>query len=460
MSIRLRLTLLYIAILAITLITFSVALYFIQSQATLEATKATLARQAQEYANIARRLPPRPDAPMMMPMPGRWAQMRAWDGMVTRRTADLNDTMLPLSDAGLRAVQTGRAWIETANVDGDPLLIYSQLVGHAERAEIVQVAAPIIERENALATLRVLLISGNIVAILIAFAMGWMLAGAALAPIHRITQTAQTIGAERDFRRRVQHVGPNDEVGQLAAMFNTMLTELESAYRHVERALDTQKRFVADASHELRTPLTTIRGNIELLRNDLPLDARERADILAETKEEIERLIRLVNQLLTLARADAGRTLRREAVPLKPLIEDACRQTQLLAPRRVLRTEAVEDVDALADRDALKQVLLVLLDNARVHTPASAQIEVTARRDASRVALTIRDTGPGIAPAVLPHIFERFYRGDFSRSGGGAGLGLAIAKELIEAQGGTLTAASEIGRGSTFTITLPLAPLT
>lgn len=456
MSIRLRLTLLYLAILAITLIIFSGALYFIQSQAMLETTRTILARQAYEYTNLARRFPPRPDAPLPATMPGRWTQTRSLDGTVLRRTADLGETTLPLSEAGLRATQAGSAWVETATVEGEPLLIYSQLIGLPERGEIVQIAAPIGEREHALATLRALLIAGNTLAILAAFAIGWALAGAALAPIQRIAQTAQAIGAARDFRRRVQHSGPHDEVGQLTAMFNTMLTELESAYRQVERALDTQKRFVADASHELRTPLTTLRGNIELLRNAVPLDARERAEILTDTKEEIERLIRLVNQLLTLARADAGRPLRREAVPLKALIEDACRQTKALAPQRTLRAEAIEDVEVLADRDALKQVLLILLDNARVHTPARAQIEVTARRAAARGVITIRDTGPGIAPNVLPHLFERFYRADASRSGGGAGLGLAIAKELIEAQGGTIRAESRVGEGSLFELSLPI----
>ncbi len=457
MSIRLRLTILYTAILAITLTVFSIGLYTIQSQATLESVKTTLARQAQEYVNLARRFPPR--AEMMMPatMPGRWTQMRGTDGAITRRTPDLGDTILPLSEAGWRVVKTGAPWTEVATVEGEPLLIYSQLIGSSDRAEIVQIAAPIVEREKALATLHTLLVVGNTLAILTAFVIGWAIAGAALEPIHRITQTAQAIGAERDFRRRVQHRGHNDEVGQLAAMFNTMLTELESAYRHVERALDAQRRFVADASHELRTPLTTIRGNIELLRRDLPLDAHERADILADTKEEIERLIRLVNQLLVLARVDAGRPLHPEAIPLKPLIEDACRQTQSLAPQRVLRAE-VADVDVWADRDALKQVLLILLDNARVHTPPSAHIHVLTQSDASQVTLTIRDTGPGIAPEVLPHLFERFYRGDFSRSGSGAGLGLAIAKELIQAQGGTITAQSMLGQGSAFIITLPRAP--
>jgi len=225
----------------------------------------------------------------------------------------------------------------------------------------------------------------------------------------------------------------------------------------VEQALETQKRFVADASHELRTPLTTIRGNIELLRNDLPLEPQERADILADTKEEIERLIRLVNQLLLLARADAGRPLHCDTVPLKPLIEDACRQIHALAPQRTISTDQVHEVSVWADRDALKQVLLILLDNARVHTPARATISVSTTVAANHATITIRDTGPGIPPDVLPHVFERFYRGDVSRHGGGAGLGLAIAKELIEGQGGSIAVQSTVGQGTAFTLTLPLS---
>jgi two-component system OmpR family sensor kinase len=458
MSIRLRLTLLYIAILALTLIAFSVGLYVIQSQATLEATKAALARQVQEMANGVRRFTPRPDSAVSTTMPGRWTQIRSLDGTVLRRTADLGDTTLPLSEAGLRAVQAETPWVEEAQVDDDLLLIYSQAISAPERAtEIIQVAAPITEREQMLNTLGAILIGGDTLVILAAFAIGWVLAGAALQPIHRITQTAQAIGAERDFRHRVQHIGPNDEVGQLATTFNTMLTELESAYRQVEQALEAQRRFAADASHELRTPLTTIRGNIELLRQDVPMDEKERADVLADTKEEVARLIRLVNQLLMLARADARRTLRREPLPLKPLIEDVCRQTKLLAPRRTITAETGGAVMVLADRDALKQVLLILLDNALVHTPTGATISVTTALSAPRVAIQIRDTGPGIAPNLLPHIFERFYRGDASRSGGGAGLGLSIAKELIEAQDGTIAVESQIGQGSVFTVTLPQA---
>ncbi len=168
----------------------------------------------------------------------------------------------------------------------------------------------------------------------------------------------------------------------------------------------------------------------------------------------MERLIRLVNQLLVLARADAGLTLKREPVPLKPLLEDVYRQAKLIGPRSLALSEDIPDVQLLADRDALKQVLLILVDNAHMHTPPETEIHLSATLNEGRVAISVSDSGPGIAPDALPHIFERFYRGAVSRNGRGTGLGLAIAKELIEGQEGTISVASGVGKGSVFTVTL------
>lgn len=460
MSIRLRLTLLYSFILTFTLSVFGAALYAIQSQSTYNAIQAALIQQANGIANNDRRMPMFPSGAMTAPVsPGRWAQVRSPDGTVGARTADLGDTTLPLSDAGLRAVQRGAPWFETAQVDGEPLLILSQpQMNPAGRlVRIIQVAAPIAERDQALSNLRLVLMAGGALLILAAFVMGWVLAGMALAPIHRITHTAQAIGAERDFNRRVTHPGPNDEIGQLATTFNAMLTELESAYRQLQQALQTQRRFVADASHELRTPLTTLRGNLELLRRQPPISAHDQANVTTDSIEETDRLIRLVNDLLSLARADAGRKLRTESVALRPLLDDVWRQAKQLAPDRVIECAAALDVSIRGDHDALRQCLLVLLDNAITHTAPNAQIFLSVTQDDKRAAIHVRDTGAGIPPEQLSHIFERFYRGDASRTGKGAGLGLSIATELVEAQGGTLTVQSQVGQGSVFTLTLPRA---
>jgi two-component system OmpR family sensor kinase len=473
-SIRLRLSLLYTAILALTLIAFSSILYVAQSRAVYGGIRADLVRQADGFARANGQAPgpgsgpPMPGGtpPGMPPEPslpsgtlrGRWTQTRSLAGEVLGQSLDLSGTSLPLSDAGLRAVQNGSQWFETAPVQDQTALILSRSYTTQDGVtQIVQVAFPISQSLQSLNTLRWILIAGSSLAIIAAFVLGWVLAGTALQPIHRITQTAQAIGAEHNFSRRVAHTGPADEVGQLAVTFNDMLAELEAAYRQLEDALESQKRFVADASHELRTPLTTVRGNIELLRREPPVAAGERAEILADTTEEVDRLIRLVNQLLLLARADAGTALQRETLPVQPLLEDVCRQARLLAPGRAIACEPAPGLWVEGDRDALKQVLLILVDNAATHSGPGAKIEISAAQSGGSAAVSVRDAGPGIAPDVLPHIFERFYRGEVSRSGPGAGLGLSIAKELVEAQGGAIRVESTPGRGSVFTVLLPAA---
>jgi signal transduction histidine kinase len=299
------------------------------------------------------------------------------------------------------------------------------------------------------------LLAGGGLGLLVAFGAGWLLAGAALRPIDRIIQTARAIGAERDFTRRVAYRGPNDEVGRLATTFNVMLTELHATYRQVAQALQAQRRFVGDASHELRTPLTTIRGNLELLRREPPIGESDRRAVLSDTIDETERLARLVNDLLALARADAGWQPALDPVAVDALVEEVCRQARLLAPDRPIVADVSRDVTVVANRDLLKQVLLILVDNALKHTPPSGAVTIAAMAEGEQVALGVRDEGPGIAPDMLPHLFERFYRGDSARTEGGTGLGLAIARALVEAQGGAIAVESCAGAGSVFTVRLP-----
>jgi two-component system OmpR family sensor kinase len=161
--------------------------------------------------------------------------------------------------------------------------------------------------------------------------------------------------------------------------------------------------------------------------------------------------------LLVLARADAGQELPLEPVALQPIIEEVCRQAQALSPNRTVVSMPAGDGSVMANRDALKQVLLILLDNATRHTQDGAAIRVTTSASGDRLSISVADSGPGISPSVLPHIFRRFYRGEVSRSGQGAGLGLSIAKELVELQHGAIAVSSEAGRGATFTVTLPAA---
>jgi signal transduction histidine kinase len=457
MSLRLRLTLLYSAVLALALIAFSAALYFTASRLTFDAVEETLVNEAQRLSaskdfqldHIRYRAGKFSD-------PQTYVQTVRADGQIADRTSNLGDYVLPLSDGGWQTCRQGKSWTEIVATENGRLLVYSRPIWGQGRVEgVLQVARALGEYDQALGTLRGLLISGSVLATLTTFGLGWVFAGAALRPINRITQTAQAIGAERNFDRRVSYSGPDDEVGRLAVMFNTMLTELQSAYRHVEQALYAQRRFGADASHELRTPLTTIRGNLGLLEREPPISAEDRAAVIADTVEECDRLIRLVNNLLVLARADGGLALRKEPIPLQAFIEDVCRQARLLASERVIRCENALDATVPGDRDALKQVMLILLDNAIKYTPPHGTITIATAATDGRIMIHVRDTGPGVPPAALPYIFERFYRVETSRTRAGAGLGLAIARELVEAQGGAITVESQMGKGSQFTVTLP-----
>jgi two-component system OmpR family sensor kinase len=457
MSIRLRLTLLYSVILAATLVVFGVALYFTVARVTLNVVARSLRSQAPPVVRVRPFRSGHFDfPPVRFAQPDTYMQVVAPDGEVIDRSANLGSYQLPVTGASLQAGLNGRPETEIASTDSGRLLVYSQpLVNDGRVVGLVQLGRSLVDYDQSLNTLRrILLLVGGVVTAA-AFGVGWVLAGTGLQPIHRIAQTARAIGAQRDFHRRVDYDGPPDELGELATTFNAMLTELEDAYHQLEGALQVQRRFVADASHELRTPLTTVRGNLELLRRQPPISAEDRTAVLSDVVDECDRLIRLVNDLLILARADAGRPLHTQPVRLQPLVQHVCRQAQLLDPEKTIDCNAVDDVTVVGDEDALKQVVLSLVDNAVKYTPRGGTISIGTAVNGDRVAIGVRDTGPGIPPPIQPHIFERFYQSDTARAGAGFGLGLAIAKTLVEAQGGTICVDSELGRGSTFTVRLP-----
>jgi two-component system OmpR family sensor kinase len=477
MSIRLRLTLLYSLILALTLIIFGLALYSIQARDTLDSLKRDLVMSSDRLVQATLRTdparPPREPAPQVPPPPkpfDEFSSDQAFQALPEReiaRVLDENGNLLaspfgeaqdalPLSAAGLTALQNEKDWWESSTVSDEHMLIYSRpIVQGSEPLLIVQVARSLTERDRTLRSLATTLAGAGLLTILIAFGVGWVLSGLTLSPIHRITQTAREIGDERDFSRRVAYSGPPDEVGQLANTFNQMLARLQDAYQAVEHALEMQRRFVADVSHELRTPLTTLRGNLGLLGRTPPAPPEERADILSDMVDESDRLIRLVNDLLLLARADAGRSLKREPLALQPVLDEAVRQAHQLDAKRQITLDVSPETAALGDRDAFKQVMLSLLDNALKHS--AGDIQVTADGNGGQVEISVQDHGHGIAPEDLAHVFDRFYRSDESRDVAGFGLGLPIAKTLTEGMGGTITIASELGKGSIVTLRLPTA---
>ena len=475
MSIRLRFTLIYNVILVLVLTIFSLALYSIQSHSTLDSMKKDLELSSNTLGTsvvnvVLSFLPPdssSPSLPMsflffssegkLLDIPEREI-VRVLDSngnLVASPYGRAEDT-LPLSSKGLAALQNEQNWWETATSNGSHILIYNRpVLINGNVKYILQVARPLTERDNSLKTLSTTLIIADMVTLLAALGIGWALSGITLNPIHRITRTARVIGEERDFTRRVEHKGPQDEVGQLATTFNSMLERLQDSYQRVAHSLEMQRNFVADVSHELRTPLTTLRGNLELLRRDPPISEPDRADVLDDMVDESDRLIRLVNELLLQARADAGRNLAHEPIQVKPVLEDVCRQARQIDPGRQISVQASDDLTFLGDRDALKQILLILLDNALKYT--DADIEVSALLSESQVELQVKDYGPGIPPQKLEHVFDRFYRAEDTSTSAGLGLGLSIARSLVEAQGGTIRIESEMGSGSTVILTFQSA---
>jgi signal transduction histidine kinase len=495
MSIRLRLTLLYSIILALTLMLFSAMLYAAQARYTLNIVRQDLSKVAHPIARMLERADRALiEGPQSFP-PGNFQNDQARQLMQPfMRNVRVQDTVrlldpsgvpfdlainedtadLPLSLKGLVRLRRGLVWMEIAQSEEGRMLIYNQpALVNGQLVGIVQISRSLKDRDRSLRSLRVALLAGSLITTLVAFGIGWGLAGVTLRPIHRITQTAREIGQAQDFSSRVEHKGPNDELGRLARTFNSMLAHLEDAYQQITHALHVQRDFVADVSHELRTPLTTIRGNLALLQRDPPLPTAEQEDILSDLIAESERLSRLVSDLLTLARADTGRSkLTAARVDVQSLIDEVCRQARLLAPNREVTCESVDDLTVMANEDALKQVMLILLDNAAKHAHGPIRVTLrdgfpstSAEAQSSNfgddlnhfVAIRVKDHGPGMSPELQARIFDRFYRGDVSRSTPGFGLGLSIAQALIQAQQGHIEVKSAIGEGSTFTVYVPKA---
>ncbi|MCX7975718.1 MAG: HAMP domain-containing histidine kinase, partial [Bellilinea sp.] len=255
-----------------------------------------------------------------------------------------------------------------------------------------------------------------------------------------------------DLSRRIP-VAPTaqDEVSRLIRAFNQTLERLEKLF-------DTQRRFLADVSHELRTPLTVIKGEVGLMRLTNELDEES----LRNIEKEVDRLTRLVGDLLLLAQAESGQLpLDLKPVEMDTILLEVMQQMQVLASGKInLRLEEIDQVIVNGDRDRLKQVILNLVSNAINYTPPGGEVRVWLSKRDGRACLKVEDTGPGIQPDDLPYIFDRFYRGDPSRKrteNSGFGLGLSIAKWIVDRHGGQIEVESEVGKGTRFTVWLPLA---
>jgi signal transduction histidine kinase len=327
-----------------------------------------------------------------------------------------------------------------------------------------------------------LLISAGLITLVGTLLGGWVIANRVLQPLAEMAKTARAIAAATaqgtrigNLSRRVRRPGGRDEMAQVVDTFNEMLTNLE-------KAVQAQHRFIADASHELRAPLTTVQGNLAFLKRHMSeLPPEEQQTMLSDAHSETLRLAQLVDELLLLARADANvdkvpaqkeqeKTIekddRQQPVELDRTVLQLVRQLRRRASIEVSKVKLevghIEPVRVRGEEESIRRILLILLDNALKYTlPASekddaGKVTVSLEKQGNEAVLRVRDTGIGIDPDDLPHIFERFYRADRARSREGTGLGLSIAQMLVEQLDGRITAESKSGQGSTFSVWFPL----
>ncbi|HEX8035387.1 MAG TPA: ATP-binding protein, partial [Ktedonobacterales bacterium] len=361
--------------------------------------------------------------------------------------------------SAIRGSSANNAFITATDKSGQRqlvVLIPIEDVSTRQTVALLEVSTSTAPIDAAVASTRLILLFGIGGALLVAFAVMLPLMSAGLRPLVAMERASRRIAAGA-LSLRLEEPPTNDEIGRLARSFNSMVAQLEAAFAR-------QKRFVADVSHELRTPLTALGGGLEML-----MLGADRGDPEASRRltrgmyHEVERMRRLVEDLLTLTRLDEGRArLRLGPVAVDALVAEVAEQAERLAPHRSVHTEVAENLPAIrADADYLRQVVLNLLDNAFKYTPEPGTATLVALRgDATHVILEVRDTGIGIPPDALPHVFERFYRADPARArtpqrAGGAGLGLSIAKGLVEAQGGQIEIASKLNVGTTVTLRFP-----
>jgi heavy metal sensor kinase len=310
-------------------------------------------------------------------------------------------------------------------------------------------ATPLDPTEATLRRVALLLLWASPAMLLLASLGGYWISRGALLPVDEMTKAARSIGIQ-NLSQRLAAPATGDELQRLAETWNEMLARLEAAVKRLSQ-------FTADASHELRTPIALIRTTAELtLRRERSVETYREA--LSQIVAESEKTAKLVEDLLLLARADAGRmSLPLERVELTPLVRDVYQQGQVLAEAKQLEISAdlpEEPVFVEANDPALRRMLLLLLDNALKYTPAGGHITLSVNHDPDSATVAVRDTGIGIPQTALPHVFERFYRVDESRSrgAGGTGLGLSIAKWIADRHHASLDAESVVGEGSVFRI--------
>lgn len=388
---------------------------------------------------------------------GEYIQMLNAQGSISCATSNMKGFHLPLTKLALQSASQGKPYFETIRTLGPApirLLTYPIIVD-GEITDLVQVGQDLSAMENALERLRLMLLIFSPLALAFLTFGGWFLAGRLLEPVVQITRTARRINAE-SLGKRIPVEDTQDELGQLAETFNSMLARLEDSFNRT-------KQFTADASHELRTPLAILKGETEVALR-WGKDPEELRQTLVSNLEEIDRMGHIIEDLLLLAKSEAGELrLDIREFSLGDLLQDLYLQGKTLGePKNIdisLRLQVTEDIRLKGDQFQLHRLMLNLVNNAIKYTPENGRVEIRLAVEGSEAVLAVADSGIGIAAEHLPHLFERFYRVDEARNRavGGTGLGLAIVKSIAEAHEGRVEIESTPGKGSVFTVRLPLA---
>jgi two-component system, OmpR family, sensor kinase len=463
-TVRGRLTAWYVSVLAVVLVAFSLGVYAFLAEAlharvdeglraVLEIAATSLthdAAEGQDPADAARST--------VAELSNRLQRLAIHDGsgrLLSRSSDEPEDLQLPgdLGDARVRLYTVPE---DPGDDDMHRVAVWRARIPPAGTPFVIAATQPLEPVEHELHSVRRIMLRAIPVALLAAGLGGWFLARKSLAPVVAMADEARRMGAG-DVAGTLPVANPRDELGRLAATFNELLTRLAAAFGR-------QRQFMADASHELRTPLATLRTAASVALHQPRREEEEYRQALEVVSDQSRRLTRIVEDMFTLARADAGdQPLRRGRLYLDELLADASRAAELLAGPRGVRVAVTALAEAAfdGDEDLLRRMVQNLLDNAVRHSPASSTVEVVLAQAPREYRIAISDRGPGIAPEDQPHLFERFFRADPSRSRGadgrgpGAGLGLAIARWIAEAHQGALRLAHSGPDGTTFEITLP-----
>ncbi len=480
-SLRFKLTLWYVLILGVLLIAFSSFLYFtlskslyrdvdnkLRSLAELIATESASPLSKFGFGNIDQTL----EASMNLRPIGKFIQVLDESGRIGPKSDNLKNVQLPISLNALKNASTGLITFETSrSVGNTPLRIVTLPVAEKDHTmRIVQVASSLEDVEDALNTLLLILTITVPSVLIMASVGGQFLAHKALKPVDQITQTARMITSQ-NLNQRIPPPKVKDEISRLVETFNDMITRLDQSFCQI-------KQFSSDASHELKTPLTILRGEVEVtLRKERT--SPEYQQILRSNLEEIDRMTQIVEDLLLLSRADNGEIqLAPKEINLSEIVREIVPQAHILAESKNLHIHTLlpeDQVYILGDRLRIRELFLNLLENAVKYTEEGGKITIHLAKNHAPSSgkdngngfepgkmglaeITVTDTGIGIARQDQERIFDRFFRVDKARSReqGGSGLGLSICKWIVEAHRGKISVESELGKGSSFIVLLPL----